>query len=327
MRRLSQLALPLLLSGCSGLSITKTVGPEGLIIELPGGAGLDIPAGALDADVEIGAELITDLAASGWQGLPAFTVGDAQFAIGLTPHGLQFASPVTLTMPALDVLDGLVAVRAEDEFDPDWRGVGPLTRDGDLISLQIDGFSGYGLTVIPDGACPCFDASDVVAFFEEGRSRTGWRESVFSNGDGTFDLRAIFASPRVTLPSGRPAVSEVDLYVLMRPGTPAVCTARASDAETESGTTALAEAFFPGLEGQGARRWEQRVSPIEESGYLACKALMQAGARGELGVATRLVTVGLPEGAAPVLRELVGGASATLDELSVDGPILSVGAE
>lgn len=76
-------------------NITQTVGPSGAHLESPGGAILDIPPGALTADVDISIGEI-DLASA--PAVPSeLTPRSAVFAF--QPHGQTFALEVTLTLP------------------------------------------------------------------------------------------------------------------------------------------------------------------------------------------------------------------------------------
>lgn len=72
-----------------GPVVTATIGAAGGTLQSDDGAiRLDIPAGALGGDTEIGIQRISALSPG--------AVGDA---IRLTPHGLQFTAPVTIRMP------------------------------------------------------------------------------------------------------------------------------------------------------------------------------------------------------------------------------------
>lgn len=155
-------ALFLLLSACEGAVLSTVVGPEGLDVAFPGGGRLEIPPGALAEEVDIGVELITDVAAAGWRPLMD-GFGDPGFAVALTPHGLRFTEPVRLSLPAPEHVDGLVVLRASDPYSPSWVSAGRVTWEDGVASVEIRGFSGYAVTTVEDGACPCFDAADVHA--------------------------------------------------------------------------------------------------------------------------------------------------------------------
>jgi hypothetical protein len=160
--------LAVLLAGCTPAG-TFTIPAEGIELELPGGAGLAIPAGAVNEDVEITATLITDLAGSGYSAAPGYT-SRVPFALALEPHGLQFNQPATLTLPDLDGGAWPVVLRSDDEADTTWESAGVVESGDGAVSLSIGGFSGYALSYVADVACPCFDASDTPA-----RCRAGGR--------------------------------------------------------------------------------------------------------------------------------------------------------
>jgi len=155
-------AAAVLLAGCSPAG-TFTIPTGGTTLELPGGASLSVPAGAVDEDVEVTATLLTDLADAGYAPEPDF-VGTLRLSLALEPHGLQFNEPVVLGMPHGGLADGLSILRADDEDDERWESAGLLEIDGDLARLRIDSFSGYTLTEVRDGACPCYDPADLLDY-------------------------------------------------------------------------------------------------------------------------------------------------------------------
>lgn len=78
----------------SGSSTTKTIGPEGGTLTHPDGAEIEIPAGALDAPVELA--IVKDPA-------DAPALSPAVLALGsvyaITPHGTAFSQPATVRIP------------------------------------------------------------------------------------------------------------------------------------------------------------------------------------------------------------------------------------
>ncbi|MCP4868163.1 MAG: hypothetical protein GY898_05545 [Proteobacteria bacterium] len=148
MSRFVRSPLPLLLAvaglaltGCD-VSPTFTVGPDGGTIEV-GGVGLEIPAGALDEEVEIGVEVLVDLEDAGYAAIPSFVDGVPEISIALTPHGTTFNEPVTLTLPFAGEPDNLAVLRAASPDAPEWDAVGPIAVADGLATLSIDGFSVY----------------------------------------------------------------------------------------------------------------------------------------------------------------------------------------
>ena len=168
----------LALFACNATTTSATVGSDGAELELPGGGTLTIPAGALSEDVDIEATLITDL--SGWADFPS-ALEAPRYAVALTPHGLQFDEPVTLGLPHGGWDVRLAVLRADDESDTDWSATGPVVEAGDLATIELAGFSGYALSTVPDGACPCFDATDVFTFHSHGQG-LGWPGSTYLSG-------------------------------------------------------------------------------------------------------------------------------------------------
>lgn len=87
-------AVPTAVGTPSGVAVSLSIGPGGgTLASDDGGLTLSVPAGALAADTEIGIQAVTNTA---WGGLG--------LAYRLTPAGLRFASPATLTFavpPAL----------------------------------------------------------------------------------------------------------------------------------------------------------------------------------------------------------------------------------
>lgn len=155
-----------LLAGCGApMSLTQTVGPDGATLELPGGLSLEIPAGALGEDTEIGVELLTSL--DDWAAMPDFASGLPAASVSLTPHGTTFAAPVTLTLP-FETAEDLVLVRAS-EPGAAWEATGPFTRGDGVMTIPLTSFSGYAL--IPPGTCPCFTGANLREFYAHAEAR------------------------------------------------------------------------------------------------------------------------------------------------------------
>lgn len=115
------------------------VGAAGGTVEGPAGVRIVIPPGALAADTAILIEQNSD----GAPELPGdFSPIGPMYA--LTPHGLQFALPVTLTVPfdpAAVAAGSTPALYKTNATQTAWEAVAGATVNGATISGQISGFS------------------------------------------------------------------------------------------------------------------------------------------------------------------------------------------
>ncbi len=172
--------LALLFVGCGAdtgtpdhlLQTVATVGSAGATLELPGGLSLVIPPGALARDVQIGMELLPDLADAG-VAAPSFFDGAPAISIALTPHGTTFAMPITLKLPFVGDAANLVLMRADDARDATWEAVGPITVADGIATVRIDHFSLFTAGQVAAGSCPCWNGAVLEAFLKEGRRATG----------------------------------------------------------------------------------------------------------------------------------------------------------
>ncbi|KAF0187978.1 MAG: Immunoglobulin I-set domain-containing protein, partial [Gammaproteobacteria bacterium] len=128
------------LGGAGGPSQGRAVvGAAGGTVSGPAGVQIVIPPGALAADVTIQIE-------QSWDGAPALptSVTTAGPMFALTPHGLQFALPVTLTVPfdpAAVPTGSIPALYKTNATQTAWESVAGATVNGATISGQINGFS------------------------------------------------------------------------------------------------------------------------------------------------------------------------------------------
>lgn len=122
----------LLGAGCDDPSGSTSIGPEGGEVR-GGGARVDVPAGALSGDVEIGVAAVSGVATlpSGFEA--------AGPAIAFTPHGTTFASPARLELPHDGSATG--AMRLDDESDTTWEPLTPAELTGELVLLDVARFS------------------------------------------------------------------------------------------------------------------------------------------------------------------------------------------
>ena len=126
--RLLPLAALLALTGCGdGVSLTESVGAEGLFLDL-GGFTLAIPPGALTEDVELGLEIVADLDTEGLASAEGLIEGASGLSLRLTPHGQTFLRPIVVGFPSDLVTDDFVALRLADEEAEAWEYMGPLIR-------------------------------------------------------------------------------------------------------------------------------------------------------------------------------------------------------
>lgn len=106
------------------------------------GAGLSVPAGAVDKDLEISikrppdseaAELVKKVGSE-------YRVASAPYV--LKPHGTMFQKDVELTLPiAKGDKDRLVVAWLEDESDNDWKVLGTPKAEGGAASIPLKHFS------------------------------------------------------------------------------------------------------------------------------------------------------------------------------------------
>ena len=294
-------ALSLVAAGCSGDVSTPThrVGPAGATLALPGGLSLEIPAGALSAETDIGVEVVTDLTGAGWQALPSFTTGTPVFAVSLTPHGTTFAHPVTLTMPFTGDPGNLVALRAASPTDPDWDAIGPIAFGDGVASVSISTFSIY--TLIKAGTCPCFNGDDIRAF------HAYWAPRVQSEGlrrfivDYSFDSNGInqFVQAGYAAPNGGHSLLNARYRHHDRGGTVATCSITYPDQQTTQTDPA-------------------RPAPIARdlasfAEFETCRAIVRAAETGEVAHQIAVAATGVPTGE-------------TL-ELALDGDAFTVAAD
>lgn len=129
----------LLLSACGGGGggsdkSTTTVGVAGGTVVGSNSLRVEIPAGALDSDVEIGVKVSST-------GAPALPEGadPATTVYEFTPHGIAFNKPVTISLPSTN--DPTVKpVMMAEQGDAGWTTVN-ATQSGDRVTWQVMGFS------------------------------------------------------------------------------------------------------------------------------------------------------------------------------------------
>jgi alpha-tubulin suppressor-like RCC1 family protein len=134
-----------------GLSRTESLGPHGGVIIGPDDSMIDVPEGALDRTTALTITQEPDDA----PGLPAgFT--PAGYVWEFTPHGQEFAVPVTIRVPALEAITDVMRLFTAPPGGP-WIAVPDATDDGEALSVQVEHFSyfvvGIPVTNCGDGSC------------------------------------------------------------------------------------------------------------------------------------------------------------------------------
>lgn len=130
------------------------VGAAGATVSGPDGAKVEVPPGALSADTPIAVARTSD----GAPPLPAgFGLSGSMFAF--TPHGTQFATPVTVTMPfdPASVPSGRAVALYKTTAQNQWEQVTNASFGGTTVSATVTSFS-YAQVVI----APPSDGSDLV---------------------------------------------------------------------------------------------------------------------------------------------------------------------
>lgn len=128
----------------SGAQPTSGIGSAGGTVTGPNGSQVVIPAGALSTNTSIGV-------AQSSQGAPPLPAGmtSAGPMFALTPHGTQFAAPVTITIPYdSSAASGAAPVLYKTNAQNQWEPVSGATFASGMATAQISGFS-YTQVVLP----------------------------------------------------------------------------------------------------------------------------------------------------------------------------------
>jgi len=137
--------LELSVTAASASAVSQEIGPEGgqLIATAPDGTTytLEVPLGALPVPVTLTATPLTDVA-----GLPFDVQPQHRIGVALTPSGMTFAKPISLTIkPAATLPDAGVATLGYRGAGHD-AGVELAIQSGGTLQLSIEHFSGYVAT-------------------------------------------------------------------------------------------------------------------------------------------------------------------------------------
>ncbi len=118
---------------------TDAIGADGGSVT-GAGAEVMVPAGALEADVEISVASVDVSDAELPEGFEL--AGDP---IAFTPHGTSFEEAVTLTLPYDSDADSLTILRLDDEDDTTWEVVQGGSFDDGVATVEVNSFSIYGV--------------------------------------------------------------------------------------------------------------------------------------------------------------------------------------
>lgn len=125
--------------------LTTGIGTAGGTVTGPDGAKVVMPAGALTTRTDIKVEQTS----AGSPALPSgFTAVGSMFAF--TPHGTQFALPVTITLPfdPTSAPSGSAPMLFKTNAQSEWETVAGATFGPTSVSAQVTGFS-FAQVVIP----------------------------------------------------------------------------------------------------------------------------------------------------------------------------------
>ncbi len=120
------------------IACTGGDGDSDVVVLTSGDATVSIPAGATPEGVEV---TVT-------QDDPGVDAPDGNEWAGdifaFTPHGTEFSSPVTITLPYTDAGEEHVLLRLDDSSDTTWEAVAGATWNTDTVTFETLQFSFYG---------------------------------------------------------------------------------------------------------------------------------------------------------------------------------------
>ena len=130
--------------GSGGTQPPTGVGSTGGTINGPSGAKVVVPAGALSQNVNI----VVAQSSTGAPALPAGLTAVGEI-FALMPHGTQFASPVTLTIPFdASATNGATPLLYKTNAQGNWEPVAGATFNSGVATAQISSFS-HAVVVVP----------------------------------------------------------------------------------------------------------------------------------------------------------------------------------
>lgn len=208
---MAALALSTLLAlfGCGGGAggdvapppVPAGIGPAGGTVTGPAGSKVVVPAGALSTSVDIA------IAETG-AGAPALPAGvtSAGPTYAFTPHGTQFASAVTITVPfnpASVPSGGVPTLYKTNAGNTAFTPVTGASISGNTMSGQVSGFS-YATVAVPPTPTT---APIVKTWLFEAATATGAFETIAGNTDASGALLDEFRSVGRALPVVPPTAS------------------------------------------------------------------------------------------------------------------------
>lgn len=340
-------------SGCSSsskLKATKTVGAQGGTITLGNGVSLDIPAGALAADTELGVEVLADLVKAGYAAAPVFVDGLPSISVALTPHGTTFKVPVSLTLPYTGDETELALLRLANQEATDWEPIGPITFASGLVKVSLSQFSTYTLAKVAAGSCPCYNGAilKTMTTVAAGKGIAPYPPLTTNNyekldtktGQSTTNVKIAYS-----LGIGALVVSaDVNARRCAQAGTS--CRGTINPAKYQSASCSLNTSgeptwfgeWFPGVTPSLVRPWILEPYTNNMSSLIgynlnhdqvaACAALLGRAFEGKRGVQLAYNITGLPDNefVAIGLQGLDGSVIATNNDELAWGPVLDSGA-
>jgi hypothetical protein len=168
------------------------IGPAGGTITGPDGVTVTIPAGALTSDTSIS---IAVAQAGDYAAIPsAYT--DVTKVYAFLPHGLQFSSPVTISLPKPSNASNLVALHAE----PNGSWSDAHATFGSAAVISASSFSFYTLattastctvafTGAVSGTADCSNPSGQFQFVVPSQGQNGPWSFGFGDPNGGFEIR------------------------------------------------------------------------------------------------------------------------------------------
>ncbi len=127
-----------------GVSMSLEVTPDkDAVLELPTGAKLAVPKGAVDGAVTLSIARPKDAEALQFVKTVSSTDKVSSAPYVLTPHGTQFKKGVEVTLPVAKdrTSEKLVVAWLKDENDKEWKTLGkPKVKDG-VATIEVDHFS------------------------------------------------------------------------------------------------------------------------------------------------------------------------------------------
>jgi hypothetical protein len=129
----------------------KPIGAAGGIVAIAGEVELEIPAGALNSDTEIGIQPLINNAPNG-----------KGSAYRFTPDGINFAKPVKLTFPSTWAVNGppLTGIAFQDD-DGIWYSPGKLSWNAtnNTVTTETNHFSDWATFDVLQLICITCDAN------------------------------------------------------------------------------------------------------------------------------------------------------------------------